>query len=59
MKNNQGIVVSDKKDVVEIIENYYRTLYMASPDYKEHSPTKNILNVGSEHIPEITIAEIL
>ena len=58
MKNNQGIVVSDKKDVVEIIENFYRTLYTASPVYKEHSPTKNILNVGSEDIPEITIAEI-
>ena len=43
---------------MEIIENLYRTLYTASPVYKEHSPTKNILNVGSEDIPEITIAEI-
>ena len=58
MKNNQGIVVSDKKDVVEIIENFYRTLYTASPVYKEHLPTKNILNVGSEDISEITITKI-
>ena len=40
MKNNQGIVVSDKKDVVDIIENFYRTLYMASPVYKKQTPTK-------------------
>lgn len=64
MKNQQGTIVSDKGEILKIIEDFYTNLYTSTaPEPEAESKISknghiNILNVGSEDIPEITIEEI-
>lgn len=46
---------------MEIVENFYRKLYSTSipkPDRIPNEKRRNILNVGSEEIPEIDKNEL-
>lgn len=50
-----------KKTDITIIENFYRKLYSTSVSKLDHMANrsrKNILNVGSEEIPEIDKNEL-
>lgn len=61
MKNGQEEITTKKTDIIAIIENFYRKLYSTSvskPDHMANRSRKNILNVGSEEIPEIDKNEL-
>lgn len=60
MKNGQKEITTKKTDIA-IIENFYRKLYSTSVSKLDHMANrsrKNILNVGSEEIPEIDKNEL-
>lgn len=61
MKNGQEEITTKETDIIAIIENFYRKLYSTSvskPDHMANRSRKNILNVGSEEIPEIDKNEL-
>lgn len=56
MENEQGKMVTNKSDIVAVIEGFYRRLYSTSipkPDHMMNERRQSILNMGSEEIPEI------
>lgn len=56
MKNELGEIVTGKADIVATIQGFYRGLYSVSvprPDDMGNEERQNIMNVGSEEIPEI------
>lgn len=57
MKNEEGLIMSDRNDIATIIENFYRKLCSITVS-APNSSTRTIINVGSEELPEITTFKI-
>lgn len=57
IKERNGEIVTDKKGVINVIQGFYKDLYTSTlpePD----SVKQEILNVGSEDIPEVNRSEL-
>lgn len=57
IKNEEGLIMSDRNDIATIVENFYRKLCSITVS-APNSSTKTIINVGSEELPEITTFKI-
>lgn len=56
-ENHEGIIVTKKKDIVEIKEKFYTELHKSHIS-ESLNPENTITNVGSEEMTDISIEEI-
>ena len=57
IKNEENVIVQDRKEICEAIEKFYTKLYSTHTQNQQRTE-RTILNVGSEELPEITKSEI-
>lgn len=57
MKNEEGIITSDRDNIAKIIENFYRKLYTTAI-LAPNIPKRTLMNASSEEISDITTSEI-
>lgn len=58
LNDEQGNLVTEKQQLLQVVEGYYRDLYRSRNPKPQIPVTRKITNVGSEDVPEITEAEI-
>lgn len=56
--DKEGIVQHDKSRIMAVIQEYYEELYSSNQANPVDEHRTNIMNVGSEDVPEIYIQEI-
>lgn len=59
MKNQDSIVVSNRGEIIAIVENFYKDLYSSGNQDEIHYQKRKTKNVGSEDVPEIDNRELL
>lgn len=59
MKNQDGIVVSNRSEVTAIVEDFYKHLYSSGNQKENQDQRRKIKNVGSEEVLEIDNGELL
>ena len=57
LKNKSGDIISDRKSLILLVEEFYETLYR-NRDNMENGQNRKVQNVGSEDIPDISTEEI-
>lgn len=58
IKNKNGDIMTNKRDIITTIETFYKQLY-STPNKELNTNIPKVLNQGSEDIPEIDEAEIM
>lgn len=58
IRDEKGNIVTDKKEILRVTEDFYRELYKQQQENTSPSSPIKVLNQGSEDIPDITEEEI-
>lgn len=57
IKSREGDITTDKMEILEVVESFYRELYRRD-DENQDQPMPKITNQGSEEMPEVTTSEV-
>lgn len=58
IKDTSGILVTNRAEVLKVIESYYQILYNSMAEKPSNLSRSKIVNMGSEEIPDINREEI-